>query len=107
MSKLRQLSRGYLSHKPRRKLTVSSRCSSSQAVRRDEDGHKINESSPDVEAADLSLFSKSKTGGFVQRSPRLGNQFIEDNVLKGYLKRTLPEEVCVSISKDLLFRETS
>ena len=72
-------------------------------MRRDEDNHKISDASQDLEAADLSSFSKSKTGGFVQRAPQLGNQFIEDNVLRGYLKRTLPEEVCESISRIYYF----
>ena len=103
MSKVRQFSRGCLSHKPKRKWIVPLRRSSSQAVKKDDERHKIYETTQDVEAADLSLFSKSKTGSFVQRSPKLGNQFIEDNVLKGYLKRTLPEEGCESVPKDLRF----
>lgn len=35
-------------------------------------------------------FSRALIGNFFQDQPRLGNQFLEDSILRGYLKRHLP-----------------
>lgn len=38
---------------------------------------------------------------FTQEGPRIGNQYDEDAVLQGFLKRKLPSEVLRSIEPDL------
>lgn len=39
---------------------------------------------------------------FVQSSPELGNQYLDDSVLRSYLARTLPEEVIADIEPGLI-----
>ena len=38
-------------------------------------------------------FSTAKFGLFTQEEPELGNQYLEDPMLKSYLQRHLPSEV--------------
>jgi acyl-CoA dehydrogenase len=38
---------------------------------------------------------------FLQQAPRLGNQYRDDRVLRGFLDRTLPREVHSAIDGDL------
>lgn len=52
---------------------------------------------PDTEPAVDSLpFSSAKIGCFFQEKPVLKNSFLEDALLRGYLRRHLPEEAIVS-----------
>ncbi|KAM4051391.1 acyl-CoA dehydrogenase family member 11-like [Anomaloglossus baeobatrachus] len=46
-------------------------------------------------------FSRAFIGSFFQDQPRLGNQFLEDSLLQGYLKRHLPPVVLKEASQDL------
>ncbi|XP_066459876.1 acyl-CoA dehydrogenase family member 11-like [Eleutherodactylus coqui] len=46
-------------------------------------------------------FSHALIGSFFQDQPRLGNQFLEDSLLQGYLKRHLPPVVLEEASQDL------
>ncbi|XP_069616229.1 acyl-CoA dehydrogenase family member 11-like [Ranitomeya imitator] len=46
-------------------------------------------------------FSCALIGNFFQDQPRLGNQFLEDSLLRGYLKRHLPPVVLKEASQDL------
>ncbi|KAM3939627.1 acyl-CoA dehydrogenase family member 11-like [Leptodactylus fuscus] len=46
-------------------------------------------------------FSRSLIGNFFQDQPQLGNQFLEDSLLQGYLKRHLPSVVLEEVSQDL------
>ncbi|XP_073410163.1 acyl-CoA dehydrogenase family member 11-like isoform X2 [Dendrobates tinctorius] len=46
-------------------------------------------------------FSRALIGNFFQDQPRLGNQFLEDSLLQGYLKRHLPPVVLKEASQDL------
>ncbi|XP_075709523.1 acyl-CoA dehydrogenase family member 11-like isoform X2 [Rhinoderma darwinii] len=46
-------------------------------------------------------FSRALIGRFFQDPPRLGNQFLEDSLLQGYLKRHLPPVVLEEVSQDL------
>lgn len=46
-------------------------------------------------------FSRALIGNFFQDQPRLGNQFLEDSILHGYLKRHLPPLVLEEVSQDL------
>ena len=39
------------------------------------------------------LFARARLGTFVQEAPVLGNQYLEDAILKSYLKRHVPQEV--------------
>ncbi|MEE6510104.1 hypothetical protein FKM82_029140 [Ascaphus truei] len=45
-------------------------------------------------------FSRATIGTFFQEQPRLGNQFLEDALLQGYLKRHLPPQVLEEVSRD-------
>ncbi len=45
--------------------------------------------------------SESTSGTFLQEPPRLGNQYLEDRVLRGYLARVLPPEVLADIEPEL------
>lgn len=45
------------------------------------------------EAASFLPFSRAKTGTFFQERPALKNPFLEDVLLRGYLRRHLPKEV--------------
>lgn len=45
--------------------------------------------------------SESTFGTFVQEPPRLGNQYLEDRVLRQYLSRALPPEVLSGIEPEL------
>lgn len=45
------------------------------------------------EAASYLPFNKARIGDFFQKSPVLRNPFLEDALLKGYLRRHLPQEV--------------
>ena len=38
------------------------------------------------------MFGRAALGGFIQAPPRLGNQYADDRMLRGYLARTLSEE---------------
>ncbi|XP_056384655.1 acyl-CoA dehydrogenase family member 11-like [Hyla sarda] len=46
-------------------------------------------------------FSRASIGNFFQDQPCLGNQFLEDSLLQGYLKRHLPPVVLEEASQDL------
>uniref|UniRef100_A0A8C5LVP1 Acyl-CoA dehydrogenase n=1 Tax=Leptobrachium leishanense TaxID=445787 RepID=A0A8C5LVP1_9ANUR len=46
-------------------------------------------------------FSHAKIGNFFQERPKLGNQFLEDALLQGYLKKHLPPVVLKEVSQDL------
>ncbi|XP_040272629.1 acyl-CoA dehydrogenase family member 11-like isoform X1 [Bufo bufo] len=46
-------------------------------------------------------FSHASIGHFFQDQPRLGNQFLEDSLLQGYLKKHLPPVVLEEAGKDL------
>lgn len=45
------------------------------------------------EAASFLPFSRAKIGNFFQERPVLKNPFLEDALLRGYLRRHLPKEV--------------
>lgn len=45
------------------------------------------------EAANFLPFSRAKIGTFFQERPVLKNPFLEDALLRGYLRRHLPKEV--------------
>ncbi|XP_053558174.1 LOW QUALITY PROTEIN: acyl-CoA dehydrogenase family member 11-like [Bombina bombina] len=45
-------------------------------------------------------FSRAVIGNFFQEKPRLGNPFLEDALLQGYLKRHLPPQVLEEVSQD-------
>lgn len=45
------------------------------------------------EAGNFQPFSRAKIGTFFQERPELKNPFLEDALLRGYLKRHLPKEV--------------
>lgn len=48
---------------------------------------------PAGEAASYLPFSGAKIGNFFQERPVLKNPFLEDALLRGYLRRHLPQEV--------------
>uniref|UniRef100_A0A4X2KVM2 Acyl-CoA dehydrogenase family member 11 n=1 Tax=Vombatus ursinus TaxID=29139 RepID=A0A4X2KVM2_VOMUR len=46
-------------------------------------------------------FARARIGTFFQGQPRLGNQYLEDALLRGYLKRQLPTQVFAAVNQDL------
>ncbi|CAJ1068833.1 acyl-CoA dehydrogenase family member 11-like [Xyrichtys novacula] len=63
-----------------------------------EHGTRRSDEEPLWEAGGFPLFSGSKIGSFFQEKPVLKNPFLEDALLRAYLRRHLPEE---SVSSDL------
>ncbi|XP_052253035.1 acyl-CoA dehydrogenase family member 11-like isoform X2 [Dreissena polymorpha] len=46
-------------------------------------------------------FARARLGTFFQDAPKLGNQYIEDSLLRSYLKRHVPKQVLAEIEPDL------
>lgn len=58
-----------------------------------EPGTRKSDEDPLWDASGYLPFSKARIGSFFQDRPVLKNPFLEDALLRGYLRRHLPEEV--------------
>nr|XP_043881155.1 acyl-CoA dehydrogenase family member 11-like [Solea senegalensis] len=72
-------------------LTVHIRCASETKA-----GSKRSDEQQHWEAASDLPFSRARIGAFFQERPVLRNPFLEDALLRGYLKRHLPHEAARS-----------